>query len=245
MMGHPVDLPPVPEGLHNMRWVGEFAPPEQRRLRERTLWRSSALLRDHGELADRLAEFGIASVIDLREQGERDLAPTTARGTLTWRWVPVFDGTLATLRWDTFEDLYLTMVEQHGDRLAEAVTAVAEGLPTPVLVHCTAGKDRTGMVCALIEDVLGVDRASILQDYEQSTNLLGKDYLADLARLAGVAEIPGERAHRSTASPREALSAAFGALDRRGGSLAYLRSHGLTEDALDRLRTLLHEEDTP
>lgn len=239
-MTHP-EMPIQPAGMHNLRWVGMFAQAGPVHVKPRTLWRSSALLRPHDELAGELAALGIRSVVDLRDVEERRIAPRTQRGALDWHSIPIFEGSLAGLHWETLVELYLHMVNQHGRQLAAAVQQVADSLPDPVLVHCTAGKDRTGLVCALAQDIVGVPRDQIEADYLASSQYLGADYLGDLAVLAGVAEIPGERAHRSTSTSVEALQRAWEVIDQRGGSRAYLIENGLDPAAFDKLESDLIE----
>lgn len=236
-----LQLPEPPKGLHNLRWVGMYSQQGPVAFKARTLWRSSALLRPHDQLADELAALGIGSVVDLRDDQERRIAPRTARGQLIWHSVPIFVGSLANLSWDSLTDLYQIMVIDHGKQLAAAVTRIADGLPEPVLVHCTAGKDRTGLVCALVQEIVGVPRDLIEVDYLASSNYLGADYLSDLAALAGVDEIPGDRAHRSTATSAEALNRAWELIDERGGTRQYLVDNGLTSEVFEVLSVHLVE----
>lgn len=240
-MSHP-QMPVQPAGLHNLRWVGMYAQDGPVRIKPQILWRSSALLRPHDQLAEELAALGIRRVIDLRDQQERRSAPKTERGELNWVGIPIFEGRLATLPWATLAELYEHMVVDHGRQLAAAINEIAVGLPDPVLVHCTAGKDRTGLVCALAQEVVGVPREQIEADYVASSAHLGADYLGDLARLAGVAEIPGERAHRSTSTSAEALARAWQLIDQRGGARQYLLDNGVQEAALDALPEHLIED---
>jgi len=207
--------------------------------RPATLWRSSAMLRPVVDPGRELAAIGIRTVIDLREEGERAAAPDGEDGAVTWHWVPVFDNRLISLEWEDLSELYGHMLDQFGHQLARAVSLVAGALPEPVLVHCTAGKDRTGMVCALIQETVGVDRDDILDDYARSADLLGEDYLRDLGALQGEGPLEGMRAHRSVASPRHLMAHSLEELDRRGGAVRYLLDHGVTPEQVSRLREVL------
>ncbi|MGD7732823.1 tyrosine-protein phosphatase [Propionibacteriaceae bacterium G57] len=230
----------MPTGLYNLRWVGggQATP----RLRPERLWRSSALLAPNPGIADDLAGLGVRTVLDLRDESERVLTPTAAPGDLAWRWVPIFDNQLGAFEWDSLDALYGIMLDRFAGQLAAAVAVVAEALPDPVLVHCTAGKDRTGNVIALVQDVLGVPRERILADYHLSAQLLGAEYLADLSAVAGHEHMAGEAAHRVTASPVELLAANLERFDERGGSRQFLLDSGLTPDHLDLLARHLLED---
>lgn len=233
MMPHAANLPEqTPAGLHNLRWVGGGTSP---RLHERRLWRSSAVLAPNPEVARELAGLGISTVVDLRDHSERTFAPEPTGAGLAWHWVPIFANQLGTLQWDTLDELYRIMLARFAEQLAAAVRVVAEALPDPVLVHCTAGKDRTGTVVALVQDVLGVPRERILADYHVSARLLDEDYLADLAAVTGRAHMAGEGAHRATASPSELLAATLGRIDEVGGSRQFLLENGLEQAHLDML----------
>ncbi|MBO1030943.1 tyrosine-protein phosphatase [Tessaracoccus sp. SD287] len=229
------DSHPVPVGVHNMRSIGGAGGVPGPRLRPGRLWRSSAPLREHPGLADDLHQLGVRTVLDLRDDSERRLAPALVGDELVLRWVPVFGNELGGLVWDQLTDLYELMLTRFARQLASAVGVIADAMPGPVLVHCTAGKDRTGVVCALVQETLGVSRERILADYRLSAELLGEDYLADLSRVTGRGRMAGEAAHRATASPSELLATTLDRLEERGGVRDFLLDNGCSADQLDRL----------
>ena len=134
------------------------------------------------------------------------------------------------------------MIDHSGESFA-AVAELVAGSSAAVLVHCTAGKDRTGIAVALLLDAVGADRAAVVADYAASqSNLTGPwldGMLAMLARM-GIPE-SAEVTDLITASPATALTEVLESLDARGGSLRYLRDHGLDEAAAVRLRERLVE----
>ena len=75
----------------------------------------------------------------------------------------------------TFFELYLAWLDGSGAAFADAVHALARPGALPALVHCTAGKDRTGVLMALVLDVLGVGEKAIVADYLQSHERLSAD----------------------------------------------------------------------
>ena len=154
-------------GTFNLRDVGGY-PAAGGTVRAGRLLRGDALHRlDDGARAA-LAGLPVRTVVDLREDFEVRLSPDALDGTgIAVLRLPVFRVT-----GDSFgkspEDLttvYEHMVDACGTVLAVAVGHVATEAAQPVLVHCSAGKDRTGMGAALILSVLGVPRETVVADY--------------------------------------------------------------------------------
>jgi protein-tyrosine phosphatase len=141
---------------------------------------------------------------------------------------------------------YRHTLETVGPAFAQAVrlTGAAKG---PTLIHCTAGKDRTGLVVAVLLAALGVARAEIVEDYLQTErNMPGV-----LARIETAPELEDGRALveriASTqpeifTAPPAAISAALDVLDRAGGVDAWLALHGVSDAELQRLRERLLED---
>ena len=134
--------------------------------------------------------------------------------------------------------VYLEMLELFRPRFAAAVAAVADAAEGGVVVHCHAGKDRTGLVVALLLDVAGVEPAAIAADYALSAANLA----ISLAAWFHDADDEDDREHRRRvgASPEQAMVDVLETLaDRYGGSAQYLLGSGLTEDDLVRVRARL------
>ena len=134
--------------------------------------------------------------------------------------------------------VYLEMLELFRPRFAAAVAAVADAAEGGVLVHCHAGKDRTGLVVALLLDVTGVDPSAIAADY----GLSAANLATSLAAWVDDTDDADDREHRGRvgASPEQAMLDVLETLgDRYGGSVQYLLGSGLTEDDLVRVRARL------
>ena len=198
-------------------------------------------------------EYGIRRVVDLRfageSPGEDDAHPgvDVVSVSLFGRHDPdaarAFDEML--LNADdigaVFTASYVRTLERAPHRVAEAVAAVADAdEENGVLIHCFAGKDRTGIVTALLLDAVGVHDAAIAADYALSHANLGGIFDPWVARSRDDDE--RETRLRSALSPAETMEAVLTWLDAAGGSRAYLLDAGLASEQLDRLDARLVEE---
>jgi hypothetical protein len=130
------------------------------------------------------------------------------------------------------EASYLALIDRHADRFAEAIAAVADAPPGGVLIHCAAGKDRTGLISAMLLELAGVAEDVIADDYAQSER-----NLAELLEK-WVAEAPdqAERSRRVALSstPRDAMLGVLRDLNvRHGGVRAFLLGAGLPAETAD------------
>ncbi|MGX1703028.1 tyrosine-protein phosphatase [Microbacterium sp. NPDC055357] len=141
-------------------------------------------------------------------------------------------------------DMYISML-QHGApsfaELARLVGAATVDPPTAVLVHCTAGKDRTGVSTALVLDAVGVERSAVVADYAASQQNLAGPWAQQMYAMVEKFGIPLTDQIRDliAATPPAAIEQAFAWVDAQGGSAAYLQSGGLTDAELAALRTRL------
>jgi protein-tyrosine phosphatase len=165
------------EGATNFRDLGGYAGHEGRPVRWRTLFRSEHLggltPADHAQLKD----VGLSRAFDFRGVQERAATPYEVPGV---RQHALSIEPTVTQRMETMaaagealtgeavaglmRDLYRGMVNDQSHRFAELFEhLLAED--TPLVFHCTAGKDRTGIAAALILSALGVPRDVVMQDY--------------------------------------------------------------------------------
>jgi protein-tyrosine phosphatase len=232
------------EGTYNFRDVGGY-PAAGGVTRPGKLFRADALgrLGDAGRQA--LRELGIRVVIDLRDDFEVDALPDDLAGLdIQVLHLPVFEGSGASASTvgATIVHLYEKIAFQHTDVIVKAIKEIADTGDEPVIVHCTAGKDRTGVVIALALLAVGVDRETVVDDYAQTeANLAGPwlEGMLELVRGYGVEVTPDLRVILG-GSPREALETLLDRIDERYGSVhEYLLAAGLDELELARLRSVL------
>jgi protein-tyrosine phosphatase len=210
---------------------------------------SVGLLTDDGWRA--LLEEGISRIVDLREGFEQSDDPPRELAVEVVH-VPIFDRfdeegwteieglfRTAPTHADAQRVVYLRFLDHCRPQFVLAVASVAE-VTGPVVVHCHGGKDRTGLVVALLLRLAGVSAEAIAQDYALSGERLRSRHEAWLAR----AEDDDERARieRIASTPVAAMRGVLAALDEQyGGVERYLLEGGLEPALLEAARTRLRE----
>jgi len=172
----PVERHVVLDGTTNFRDLGGYATADGRRTRWRHLFRADGLSRLSAEDRAVMVELRLATVIDLRTRDEAETRGTFPVEEVPVRYLdlPLMDvlpqpTDLAEWSESSYVALrYLDMVTNSGTTLATAIGALAEPDALPAVVHCSAGKDRTGVVSALVLAFLGVPDATIAEDYALS-----------------------------------------------------------------------------
>lgn len=129
--------------------------------------------------------------------------------------------------------VYVDFLERFAPNFAAAIRAIADAPPGGVVVHCQGGKDRTGLVVALLLSLAGVSREEVAADYALSERNLATRQSAWEAEAEDDAE--RERRRQIGRTPPEAMVGVLDELDARyGGVREFLLSAGATEDELDR-----------
>ncbi len=236
-------LDPVVPGAVNFRDVGGL-PAGPSRTRSGTLFRSGNLAQlDEAGLAA-LDGLGIRRIIDLRADEEVAHAPSKVGGlALQTQRVPLFLGSVASFFADDIplDEMYRRLVEDSADRVVEVVRGIVSD--QPVLVHCTVGKDRTGVTVALALAAAGVDSEAVIADYARTEQLLpqwrNKRVVKALRKMHPEAVHLEDLATRSPAPVMRNLLADLTA--RYGSPADYLRAQGMADDELAELRRTLLE----
>ena len=233
-------------GTYNFRDVGGYAAAGGA-VRSGKLFRSDGLARLGEEGRRSLEELGVRVVIDLRDDFEVSAMPDDLDGLgITALRLPVFEGSGASQATvgATLVDLYEKILLQHRDVVITALREVADTADEAVVVHCTAGKDRTGIVVALALLAVGVDRATVIADYALTQQNLDGPWLEGMIALVegyGVQVTPDLRIILG-GSPPEAMETVIDLLERRfGGAREYLLDGGMDEVELAKLRSVLVE----
>jgi protein-tyrosine phosphatase len=232
------------EGCLNARDLGGYRTADGRQTRWGAVVRSDnlAAMTPSGRAA--LADYGVRTIVDLRLADEIDRHPNPFAEPgdhgIVYRNLSIIDPA-AGFPPDTYTmaENYLWMLDRFGGLVAEVMAAVAGAAEGGVLIHCAAGKDRTGLIAALLLGLVDVPARTIAADYALTAELLrprDEEWLE---------HGPGERAEREATLARFAptaevmLEVLAGLTERHGGVQGYLRHVGVGPADLDRLRARL------
>jgi hypothetical protein len=231
------------EGLDNIRDVGGLPLRDGGTTRRGVLLRSASLRYcTPSDITHLVEEFGLQLVLDLRTQREIDrfASPEALADAgveiVALSFIPE-EGRAFPEADDDADPLIRHYLGYLQDRAANVVTAVRRlAAAGPTLVHCAAGKDRTGVLVALVLDTVGVERDAVVADYA-----LSGERIEALFRRWTTASGEPMPADLTPHIPRaEAMAAVLAHLDaEHGGGAGWLRAHGLDEHSLARLRERL------
>ena len=191
------------------------------------------------DLARLFHEIGLRTVVDLRRRGEarHESVPWDRHGV---RWVNcafgLGRGAAVATAGARFVEVYLGYLDADPDTVVRAVDTLLDPAAHPAMLHCAAGKDRTGVLAALLLDVAGVEPEAIAEDYAMSATNLDR-VLERLSRQPPYAEMLRDydlAAHTPDANVmREFLRRLH---ERDGGASGWLRARGVTRQRLDAFR---------
>ncbi|SCL15648.1 tyrosine-protein phosphatase [Micromonospora inyonensis] len=197
-------------GCGNARDVGGCFTFDGRRIRTGALLRSDSHERLTADTVQALRLGGVSRVVDLRWTWECEARPSPFVGDPVYRHVPMLDDVLP---YTPPPDTYAPMLDHNHQRIGTAFRAVAEAPSGGVLVHCTAGRNRTGVLVALLLAVAGVAAGDVAADYGRTDGCSPQTMLRTLTHLD----------------------------DRYGGVRAYLRRTGVRAATLTAVRDRLLE----
>lgn len=238
-------------GAFNVRDLGGLPVGDDAQLARGRVFRADGLHRLPTEEIERLALAGIRTVVDLRTRGELEVA-ASMRGDRDG--IAVLHLPLLRDIWpaDAFSEeetadpvaflvaRYIEMLDEGRDAIGAIFDLLADEARRPLAFHCSAGKDRTGVVAALVLDVLGVPGDIIAADYAASAEAM--DQLVSWVR-----EHRPESADAMAAQPKAMLSCPAEAMDeflehirRTWGSVeGYLDAIGVPTSTLAAVRAAL------
>jgi protein-tyrosine phosphatase len=239
-------------GASNFRDLGGYETADGHVVRWRRVFRSDALHDLTLEDVEALVGHGVRQVFDLRSAYELELFsgnPLIDRGVLVRHTPMVVDMTArrgAGARLIESDDprvhaeAYLELIEQGRASVRLILDALCEAEDGGTVFHCTGGRDRTGMVAALLLSVLGVPRPVIAEDYALTTEYLSFPE----ARIARMRELFGDHIRLDRIPPTHAhvMEATLAEFDERYGSPAeFLIDSGVSAEQQALLRHMLLE----
>ncbi|MHB8826416.1 MAG: tyrosine-protein phosphatase [Acidimicrobiales bacterium] len=231
------------EEVFNLRDLGGYPTGDGRSTRWRQLFRSDALHRITTADLDTLTGLGITTVIDLRSQSEIAFAGQGLLLNSAITFVTTHDGDDDRAQDGTMRSVgplshrYLDYLAN--ERLHIAIKRLADSDCYPAIINCFFGKDRTGVLAALLLEILGVDRSIVISDYALSSSRTG-------ALIARLKEDPLYRETLEQTDPSllaadpSTMSTFLQAVDERyGGAESWARAGGIVSSDLARLRANL------
>jgi protein tyrosine/serine phosphatase len=234
----------------NVRDLGGLPTEDGRRTRLGVVVRSDNVrtLTDEGWRA--LAEHGVERIVDLRFPEEleddqpRDVDIDVVHVSVLGDgfdpdYVKELDAHLAQVDdvADHYAWSYVDFLERYRERFGVVFAAIADTDGT-VVVHCVAGKDRTGLVSAVLLRLVGVDHETIGADYARTAENLRPRWQVWLSEARDEEE--RAKLEKLQQTPAAAMTRVVSEIERRYGDVAsYLRAAGLTDGQLDRLRERL------
>ncbi len=179
------------DGAFNFRDFGGLETRGGRPMKAGLLFRSDELSRLSEQDLERLGRLGLKSVCDLRTPNERQSKPDRLPPGAEIRsvHVPIYPPGGALNRWQFFwllavrsggvdfeaqlRQVYWHVAFDCCAEIREVVALISDPANLPAVIHCTAGKDRTGFVAALIQLLAGVPRETVIEDYLVTNRLIG------------------------------------------------------------------------
>jgi len=218
----------------NFRDVGGLGTAEGRTVRTGVLLRSEAPQPGDELPVSPASVIDLRSVKELRRVGTHPLAEVAEvhHVPLSVRLAPERLAEVPTER--ELAAGYEKIVRESAASLVRIVGILAQA-PAPILVHCAAGKDRTGIVIAMALRIAGVPREQVLADYSRTNDNIGP--LVTRLEAAG-SQLPPDSRHLLAVDP-EALTAALDALESGAGLRTHLVTHGAQESDLDTIAARL------
>lgn len=249
------------EGLKNFRDVGGLPTVDGLRVRTGALFRSASLDKVTARDALGLAELGVRVVCDLRKPGEarkaaeeRMIASGARRVNFPLHWQDSYESrrylrrVLFAANGEHQYERYIAEYYRHitfeaASRIGEVVRLLADPAGSPMLVYCSAGKDRTGIVIAVVLTLLGVGFEHVAEDYLRTNT----GYSREIARLTrwvpivSLFRVPRPRVELVVGTHARFLRAIFDEVIQRHGSIEdyVVEACGVSAATLESLRRQL------
>jgi protein-tyrosine phosphatase len=243
--------------IHNFRDCGGGATSDGRRMRSGRVYRSGTL--DDANAADlrMLQAIGLRTIVDLRAPREKkqelphldgvrridvpiELENRTREKIQPLMTKPGAEGEVV----EVLKQMYRDLADEAWPQAGQLFQILLNADVYPVLIHCRAGKDRTGFMCALVQQAIGVERAAIFQDYCETNQHFGlvSPRMERLMKIMSFGRLQMDNVRASLSAREEYLQAAFDQIDQHHvGMTAYLAKCGVTAREIETLRGLLVE----
>jgi protein-tyrosine phosphatase len=239
------------EGTLNFRELGGYQSADGRTVKRGQVFRSDHLNDVTDEGRERMTSLGIRTIVDLRFPVERERQPSRVPAEVTT--VNAHPDGMEAADQSVFMELiqsgglsaysvedaaadYRKMVVDGVGLVVETLSVIANTERQPVLFHCTAGKDRTGLTAALLLRLLDVPDTAVMNDYLLTNPYRSVHRIAAMKPVLAAKGVDINQVVALFQANRTALAAALDEIDLHGGTEPFLLSHGLATDIPARLR---------
>ena len=243
--------------INNFRDCGGYPTTDGRQMRTRRLYRSGTPDGARGADLQLLHTLGLKTIVDLRASKEKkkvlpviagarridlplDPEPRTREKVQPLMTKRGSEGEVV----EIFKQMYRTLADEAWPQARHLFQILLNANSYPVLIHCRAGKDRTGFICALVQRAVGVGREAVFQDYLKTNDHFVPltPHMVRMIKILSLGRVQVENLRAAASAREEYLQAAFDQIDQRhDGLAAYLEKCGITACEIESLRGLLVE----
>jgi len=243
------------ERLINFRDFGGYSTADGRRVKTGCLYRSGSVDQTSQRDRETLHALGIKTLIDLRSLKERKREarlwpgirvvslPMPFDEITRQRLKPLFfRRDVQTVVYDMVESVYLDTVDHSCSQVGVLFSLLQRPDVYPVLIHCRAGRDRTGFISAVIQLALGVSVDDVTAEYLRSnaSRLPQIRRTATLLKMFSLGQLPTQSLHAVVASQERYIRAVIDKIkDEYGGIAGYLAHCGVSAGAVATVREVL------
>ena len=220
--------------------LGKIRYPRQASYSGRRLLRGDALHHmTDGDVEYVANTLGVNTVVDLRNPDQIQNCPLPLA---QYHNIPFMEGMATGVLSNTDQDpverltaTYLWILRNAGEQISHALTTLAEEDNLPAVVHCSAGKDRTGILAALVLGILGVSENDIIEDYT-TTNQVKTEIIHRLSTVPGYEHVQSRPATYFQAHPKVMEGLLAEIQDVYGNAVSYVRVQGVSEWTIAQLQ---------
>jgi protein-tyrosine phosphatase len=236
------------EGAVNFRDLGGYTTPDGQRTRWRVLFRADGLGELTGADLAIMRELGIRTVVDLRSGDEVEQSRFDVDAhPVAFHHFPFIKALPSVEDFERAPGFlgaqYTEMLDDATPQIVGALTALAAPDARPAVFHCTAGKDRTGLLSALVLSLLGVPEETVVADYALSGEAMARLRVKLMVKYPDGKTLIADSDAVFSADPAN-MVALFAHLRARYGTVArYASDVGIPDDVVSRLREALLEPD--
>ncbi len=241
------------DGAYNVRDLGGYPTKDGRSTRWKTFVRAASLHQLPPASQAALVDYGIRTVIDLRMTHEVEAAPNVFAGSsqMDYRHQNLVGDEPLTVPGDTLASgetadrilaSYGSWIDLRQPQILETMATLADLDARPAMYHCAGGKDRTGVISALLLGIAGVPENIIAEDYALTARYLLVRHFAEQASPEHTPDNYTVEDYQGDFCPPEAMLKVLDHIDRGyGGVDAYVLKIGLSPAQLESIRAALVE----